>query len=147
MVKGILLGLFIVIQNFDMPWEPQPKCERASPEKSPIQQFRPLLFLPLASIKAYQFIFSAPQGDVCNFTPSCSHFSQECIKKYGLQGFFMTFDRLERCNFFSWHYLNKFYSLKEIQYRGLKLYDPPEQNVIWGKNNDENLYIHRTHGD
>ena len=75
-------------------------------------------------IKLYQLIFSSRQGEVCNFTPSCSHYAQQTIEKYGLKGMIMSADRLERCNYFAWQYKDKYYKVKWIEGRGYKLYDP-----------------------
>ena len=77
-------------------------------------------------IRVYQVVFSSRQGDVCNFTPSCSNYASEAIKKHGLLGVLMTFDRLERCNYFAWQYKDKYYKVKRIPGRGYKLYDPVE---------------------
>jgi putative component of membrane protein insertase Oxa1/YidC/SpoIIIJ protein YidD len=56
-----------------------------------------LLFL--AAIRVYQSTLSSQDMSVCNFTPSCSHFGQEAIRKAGLiRGLLLTSDRLQRCN-------------------------------------------------
>ncbi|MFH1860191.1 MAG: membrane protein insertion efficiency factor YidD [bacterium] len=56
--------------------------------------------LPLGAIIIYQRIISPQQGGVCNFTPSCSQFSLQAIKKYGIsKGILMTSDRLQRCHY------------------------------------------------
>lgn len=48
---------------------------------------------------AYRSTFSEVRGSVCNFSPSCSRYSQEAINKYGmLKGLVMTGDRLLRCH-------------------------------------------------
>jgi len=75
-------------------------------------------------IRGYQKVFSNRQGEVCNFIPSCSNYAQEAIKKYGLMGILMTFDRLERCNYFAWQYKDKYYKVKWTKERDYKLYDP-----------------------
>lgn len=47
----------------------------------------------------YRNTLSKVRGPVCNFTPSCSRFSQEAIQKYGFaKGLLMTTDRLQRCS-------------------------------------------------
>jgi uncharacterized protein len=63
-------------------------------------------FLFLGLIKFYQTYISSQQSkQVCIFYPSCSHFGQEAIQKYGLfYGSLMTSDRLQRCNGFSMEY-------------------------------------------
>lgn len=75
-------------------------------------------------IRIYQKVISPHQGDVCNFTPSCSNYAYEAIKRHGLRGVLMTFDRLERCNYFAWHYKGKYYKVKLTKERVYKLHDP-----------------------
>jgi putative component of membrane protein insertase Oxa1/YidC/SpoIIIJ protein YidD len=49
--------------------------------------------------EAYRSTLSRARGPACNFEPSCSHFSQDAVRRYGLlKGLVMTGDRLERCN-------------------------------------------------
>lgn len=94
---------------------------------TPQKQFYPLSFLLEKVIKVYQFVFSDIQGDVCNFTPSCSRYAGQAIKKHGpIKGTIMAFDRLERCNYFSWQYAPEYYKVKWTKQRGYKLYDPVE---------------------
>lgn len=81
-------------------------------------------FLVTKLIRLYQIGFSYRQGEVCNFTPSCSNYANEAIKTYGLRGVIMTFDRLERCNYFAWQYRDRYYKVKWVEGRGYKLYDP-----------------------
>jgi hypothetical protein len=75
-------------------------------------------------IRIYQVIFSSRQGDVCNFTPSCSRYGYRAIKKHGLRGVLMTADRLERCNCFAWY---GDYKVKRDSQGRYKLYDPVEK--------------------
>jgi putative membrane protein insertion efficiency factor len=50
--------------------------------------------------EGYRNTISKTRGPVCNFTPSCSRFSQAAVKRYGmLKGLMMTGDRLLRCHF------------------------------------------------
>jgi len=62
--------------------------------------------LMMSLIRAYQLILSAQDVPTCNFHPSCSRFGFQALKKYGvIQGFLMTSDRVQRCNFFKYgHY-------------------------------------------
>jgi len=47
----------------------------------------------------YRSTISKTRGPVCNFEPSCSHYAQEAVQRYGLvRGIIMAGDRLERCN-------------------------------------------------
>jgi len=88
----------------------------------------PLKSVLLTAIRIYQNSFSLVQGDVCNFSPSCSHFGYEAIKYHGLiKGLLLTSDRLQRCHSGAWKYLNKFYTLKIDSVRGQKLFDPVER--------------------
>lgn len=50
-------------------------------------------------IRGYQLVISTQDEPSCNFTPSCSHFAQQAITKYGFcTGSLMATDRLTRCN-------------------------------------------------
>ena len=53
-------------------------------------------------IRQYQRFISPLIGDVCRFTPSCSHYTYEAIEKYGLiKGCLMGAWRICRCNPFN----------------------------------------------
>jgi len=82
------------------------------------------------AITTYQMVISPSQGDVCNFSPSCSYFAKSAIAKYGpLWGTLMASDRLMRCNPWAYQHFDTYYS-------GIvdgKIYDPPENNFIFGK--------------
>ena len=81
-------------------------------------------------IGLYQKVISPSQGDVCNFSPSCSHFTKQSIEEYGpLWGSLMGADRLMRCNAFSHQYLFTYYS----KIKDRKIYDPVEYNFIFVK--------------
>jgi putative membrane protein insertion efficiency factor len=50
-------------------------------------------------IGCYQNFISSQQYNVCAFEPSCSHYGQQAVKKYGfISGLIVTADRLQRCN-------------------------------------------------
>lgn len=50
-------------------------------------------------IKLYQWIISPWLGAKCRFTPTCSQYSIEAFKKYGLfKGFKMSIKRLSKCH-------------------------------------------------
>ncbi|SDK64201.1 putative membrane protein insertion efficiency factor [Catalinimonas alkaloidigena] len=50
----------------------------------------------------YKNFISSQDGQSCQFTPSCSEYSVEAIRTYGLlKGYAATFDRLTRCHGFS----------------------------------------------
>lgn len=47
----------------------------------------------------YKSFFSSQDGKKCTFSPSCSTYAIQTIKKNGIfEGFLDTFDRLTRCN-------------------------------------------------
>ncbi|MCK4544122.1 membrane protein insertion efficiency factor YidD [candidate division WOR-3 bacterium] len=89
-------------------------------------QFREDKFIINMGIKLYQNTISKQQGEVCVFEPSCSHFAQQAVSKYGLKGVLMAIDRLERCNGTAWRYANRYYPVVETRNRGYKLNDLPE---------------------
>jgi len=54
-----------------------------------------LLFL----IRAYQLTLSPFLGQHCRFTPSCSQYATQAIRKYGaLKGSWLTIKRIGRCH-------------------------------------------------
>lgn len=55
----------------------------------------PLILL----IKIYQYVISPMLGPKCRFTPTCSQYSLEAFKKYGLlKGFYLSIRRISRCH-------------------------------------------------
>jgi putative membrane protein insertion efficiency factor len=55
----------------------------------------PFIFL----IKIYQWIISPILGPKCRFTPSCSHYGLEALKKHGIiKGTWLTIKRIARCH-------------------------------------------------
>ncbi|MEO6315467.1 MAG: membrane protein insertion efficiency factor YidD [Chitinophagaceae bacterium] len=60
---------------------------------------RILSFPFIALIKIYQWIISPILGPKCRFTPTCSNYSLEAFKKYGVfKGFWLTIKRIGRCH-------------------------------------------------
>ncbi len=50
-------------------------------------------------IRIYQYFISPLTGASCRFTPTCSQYSVEAIKKYGaFKGGWLTLKRLGRCH-------------------------------------------------
>lgn len=50
-------------------------------------------------IKFYQYIISPAMGPKCRFTPTCSQYSLEAIKKYGVfKGLILSIKRISRCH-------------------------------------------------
>ncbi len=81
----------------------------------------------LGIIRGYQLLLSTQDKPSCNFTPSCSKFGVQAIKRYGVgQGILMTSDRLQRCNGY-----RKPYPIDKGT--GLAI-DPVKKYAIWKKN-------------
>jgi putative membrane protein insertion efficiency factor len=59
-----------------------------------------VLGLPLvALIRIYQWVISPLIGPKCRFTPSCSNYALEALKKYGLfKGIWLSVRRIARCH-------------------------------------------------
>ncbi len=50
-------------------------------------------------IKLYQWIISPWLGSKCRYTPTCSHYGIEALKKYGpIKGLWLTIKRISRCH-------------------------------------------------
>lgn len=81
----------------------------------------------LFGLRFYQIFISPSQGEVCNFSPSCSNYMFQSIRKYGpIFGFVKGIDRLQRCNFSVRDYVGTFYdSIVLIEKRGFKVIDKP----------------------
>jgi putative membrane protein insertion efficiency factor len=55
----------------------------------------PFIFL----IKLYQWVISPWLGPQCRYTPTCSQYGIEALKKYGaVKGLWLTLKRIARCN-------------------------------------------------
>ena len=60
---------------------------------------RILAFPFIILIKLYQWIISPILGPKCRFTPSCSHYTLEALKKYGIfKGSWLGIKRISRCH-------------------------------------------------
>lgn len=60
-----------------------------------------LLSLPfLVLIKIYQWVISPILGpNKCRFTPTCSHYAAEALKKHGpFKGLWLAIKRISRCH-------------------------------------------------
>lgn len=59
-----------------------------------------IISLPfIGLIKIYQLVISPWLGPSCRYTPTCSQYGLEAIKKYGpLKGGWLTLKRIARCN-------------------------------------------------
>jgi uncharacterized protein len=68
-------------------------------DQSFIEKINPIGLLAGGSLYIYQNVLSKHISADCLFTPSCSEFSRQAIKEYGLlKGIILTADRLNRCN-------------------------------------------------
>lgn len=55
-----------------------------------------LLILP---VKVYQWVLSPILPNSCRYTPTCSHYMVEAIKKHGpVKGLFLGIKRISRCH-------------------------------------------------
>ena len=65
-----------------------------------MKTFLRILSLPfILVIKVYQWIISPWFGPKCRFTPTCSQYAIEALKKHGLiKGSWLTIKRLGRCH-------------------------------------------------
>jgi putative membrane protein insertion efficiency factor len=53
----------------------------------------------IALIKLYQWTISPLLGPKCRFTPSCSNYALEALKKYGIfKGAWLAGKRISRCH-------------------------------------------------
>ncbi len=58
-----------------------------------------LSFPFIVLIKLYQWIISPWLGSKCRYTPTCSHYGIEALKKYGpIKGLWLTIKRVARCH-------------------------------------------------
>jgi putative membrane protein insertion efficiency factor len=58
--------------------------------------------IPILLIKLYRYLISPLLPLSCRFTPTCSEYSIDAIKKYGfLKGFHLSFRRILRCHPFN----------------------------------------------
>lgn len=53
-------------------------------------------------IRVYQLTLAVVLPPACRFTPSCSHYAQEALQKYGVfKGLWLALKRIARCH--PWH--------------------------------------------
>ncbi len=68
-------------------------------EPSLIKKINPAGMVYGGSLYIYQNVLSKHISADCLFTPSCSEFSKQAIKEYGLlKGIILSIDRVNRCN-------------------------------------------------
>lgn len=65
-----------------------------------MKKLLPILSFPfIILIKLYQLIISPWLGSKCRYTPTCSHYGIEALKKYGpIKGLWLTIKRIARCH-------------------------------------------------
>lgn len=58
-----------------------------------------ILILPfMILIRFYQWVISPALGPKCRFTPTCSQYAAEALKKHGLvKGFILSVKRISKC--------------------------------------------------
>lgn len=60
---------------------------------------RILTFIPIMLVRLYQMFISPLLPASCRFTPTCSSYAIEALRKYGLfRGGYLTIRRLLRCH-------------------------------------------------
>jgi putative membrane protein insertion efficiency factor len=58
--------------------------------------------LLLMLVRAYQYVLSPYFGTQCRFSPTCSHYAVDALKRHGaIKGSYLTVRRLARCH--PWH--------------------------------------------
>jgi putative membrane protein insertion efficiency factor len=65
-----------------------------------MKQLLRILSLPfIGLIKIYQWVISPLFGPKCRFTPSCSNYALQALKKYGVfKGTWLAVKRIARCH-------------------------------------------------
>lgn len=74
--------------------------DKSKTHKSPLGGLGFILSLPfIALIKIYQWVVSPILGPKCRFTPTCSQYAAEALKKHGvLKGLWLAVKRVSRCH-------------------------------------------------
>ena len=63
------------------------------------KRFRPLTKLLILLIRLYQITLSPFIGGACRYTPTCSNYGLEALRKYGaFKGGWLTIKRVVSCN-------------------------------------------------
>jgi putative membrane protein insertion efficiency factor len=65
-----------------------------------MNRFLKILALPfIFLIRIYQVVISPMLGPKCRFTPTCSHYATEALKKHGVfKGTWLSIKRISRCH-------------------------------------------------
>lgn len=86
-----------------------------------LKYYNPVNLLYGGSLYVYQNYFSQHLSATCLYNPSCSDFSKQAVKKFGIvKGTLLSFDRLSRCNRIAATDLH----LKEIDPKTHRFHDP-----------------------
>jgi putative membrane protein insertion efficiency factor len=74
--------------------------EASKPSSASRLTLKNILAFPfIAVIKIYQWVISPWLGPKCQFTPTCSQYALEALKKYGpLKGLWLASKRIARCH-------------------------------------------------
>ncbi len=60
---------------------------------------RIVIYPLILSIKIYQLFISPIIGQNCRYLPTCSEYTIECLKKFGIiKGIFLSFKRISKCH-------------------------------------------------
>ncbi|MCF8294987.1 MAG: membrane protein insertion efficiency factor YidD [Bacteroidales bacterium] len=61
--------------------------------------FKPLSWILIGLVKVYQYVISPYLPNACRYTPTCSVYSVEAIKKHGpFKGGWLSIKRIASCN-------------------------------------------------
>lgn len=53
----------------------------------------------MGGVRLYQLILSPHLGSACRFTPTCSEYTMQALRRYGaVKGFILGAHRIARCN-------------------------------------------------
>ncbi len=69
-------------------------------QKNPIQNLKGILSYPLIFlVRFYQICISPLKPATCRFTPTCSAYAIEALRKHGpIKGLYLTVKRILRCH-------------------------------------------------
>jgi putative membrane protein insertion efficiency factor len=57
-----------------------------------------LVYTCKLTIKIYQLCIAPLLGNNCRYLPTCSHYTEQAISKYGIKGIRLGIKRILRCN-------------------------------------------------
>jgi hypothetical protein len=133
------ISLFLILfsqSNYDLPSIYKKNEERV---KNP--NFVENVVLKI--IDFYQESISDIQGELCNFYPSCSRFTEQAIIKHGfIKGILLGFDRIQRDHPFTFRYLIEYYGIHITRDKKIKAYDPVEKYIKYER---DYIFINNYH--